>query len=323
MPIFAEPPSIDMTAPTVSSFSPTDEAANIAIASNIIVTFSETVVQGTGSIILKTAAGTTVATYDAASSSNLSISGSTLTINPSADLAYSTGYRLEFATGTVKDLAGNVYAGTTSYNFTTLQTFTGTNSNESFSSGIGNDDINGGQGTDTVLYNINRSNFTVTKNSNGYTVTDNTGAAGTDTLTNIERLQFSDMSLALDINGNAGQSYRLYQAAFNRTPDNGGLKYWIGIMDSGISLQDVSSAFLLSNEFKTLYGASPTNGEFVNRLYSNVLHRAPDQGGYNYWVGLLDNHQINARDTLINFSESNENQLALIGVIQDGIPLYP
>jgi hypothetical protein len=223
----------------------------------------------------------------------------------------------------VKDLAGNVYAGTTSYNFTTLQTFTGTNSNESFSSGIGNDDIDGGQGTDTVLYNINRSNFTITKNSNGYTVTDNTGAAGTDTLTNIERLQFSDMSVALDINGIAGQSYRLYQAAFNRTPDNGGLKYWIGIMDSGISLQDVSSAFLLSNEFKTLYGASPTNGEFVNRLYSNVLHRAPDQGGYNYWVGLLDNHQINARDTLINFSESNENQLALIGVIQDGIPLYP
>jgi pimeloyl-ACP methyl ester carboxylesterase len=183
--------------------------------------------------------------------------------------------------------------------------------------------IVGGAGIDTAIYSGNIANYTLTKTGSSYTIHDKAGADGTDTLTNVERLSFSDMTVALDINGNAGQSYRLYQAAFNRTPDNGGLKYWIGIMDSGTSLQDVSSAFLLSNEFKTLYGANPTTGEFVNRLYSNVLHRAPDQGGYDYWVGLLDNHQITARDSLINFSESDENQLALIGVIQNGIDLYP
>jgi hypothetical protein len=67
---------------------------------------------------LNTAAGVTVSTYSAATSANLSISGSTLTINPTADLGYSTGYSVEFAAGTIKDLAGNSYAGTTSYNFT-------------------------------------------------------------------------------------------------------------------------------------------------------------------------------------------------------------
>ncbi len=109
----------DTTPPTVSTFSPADEATAFAIASNIVLTFSETIAKGTGNIVLKTAAGVTVATYDAATSANLSISGSTLTINPTADLGYSTDYKVEFAAGSIKDLAGNSYAGTTSYNFVT------------------------------------------------------------------------------------------------------------------------------------------------------------------------------------------------------------
>lgn len=107
----------DTTAPTASSFSPADEASAVAIASNIVVTFSENIQRGAGNIVLKTSDGTTVATY-AQGSSNVTISGSTLTINPTADLSYSTGYKVEFASGSVQDLAGNDYAGTTSYNFT-------------------------------------------------------------------------------------------------------------------------------------------------------------------------------------------------------------
>ncbi len=107
----------DTTAPTVSSFSPADEASAVAISSNIVVTFSENIQRGAGNIVLKTAEGTTVATY-AQASSNVTISGSTLTINPTVDLSYSTGYKVEFASGSVQDLAGNDYAGTTSYNFT-------------------------------------------------------------------------------------------------------------------------------------------------------------------------------------------------------------
>jgi cyclophilin family peptidyl-prolyl cis-trans isomerase len=110
----------DTIAPTVTSFSPLDEAAAVPIASDIVVTFSETIQRGVGNIVLKTAAGVAVATYDAASSSNLTFSGNTLTINPTANLGYSTGYAVEFAADTVKDLAGNGYAGVSSYNFTTV-----------------------------------------------------------------------------------------------------------------------------------------------------------------------------------------------------------
>ena len=152
-------------------------------------------------------------------------------------------------------------------------------------------------------------------------MTDKTGADGTDTLTNIERIQFSDMTVALDISGIAGQAYRVYQAAFNRTPDNAGLKYWIGLMDGGYALAGVASGFIASTEFKTLYGSNPTNELLVSKLYDNVLHRTPDEGGYNYWVGLLNTKKIDTISTLINFSESTENQAGVIGVIQNGINL--
>ena len=110
--------SID-TAPFVIAFGPSDEAMAVAIGANVVVTFNEAVQRGTGNIVLKSTDGVVVATYDAATSANLSISGSTLTINPTADLGYSTGYKVEFAAGSIKDIAGNSYAGVSAYNFTT------------------------------------------------------------------------------------------------------------------------------------------------------------------------------------------------------------
>lgn len=111
--------TVDTTAPTVLNFSPADEATGVAVGANIVLTFSEAIARGTGSIVLKTAAGAVVATYDATSSSNLSVAGSVFTLNPTVDLTAGTTYGLEFAAGSVKDLAGNPFAGTTGYNFTT------------------------------------------------------------------------------------------------------------------------------------------------------------------------------------------------------------
>ena len=97
-----------------------DEAGTVAISSDIALTFSETIQRGTGTLTLKTASGAVVETYDAATSVRLSFTGATVTVDPTAPLSGGTAYRLELAAGTVKDLAGNPYAGTTSYNFTTV-----------------------------------------------------------------------------------------------------------------------------------------------------------------------------------------------------------
>jgi Ca2+-binding RTX toxin-like protein len=321
---------VDIIAPTVSTFSPADEATGVGVTSNIILTFSESVVaRNGGTIELMTDyryGHQSVEVFSVSDAARVKISGNVVTIDPSSALLPATGYHLGF-NNALADSAGNAFSYTHGqYNFTTAaavpgKTVPGTTGNDILRGGAGNDSLDGGAGIDTVISSGSRSNYTLTKGASTYTLTDKTGVDGTDTLTNIERLQFSDRTVALDISGTAGQAYRVYQAAFNRTPDNGGLKYWIGLMDGGYTLAGVASGFIASAEFKTLYGSNPTNELFVSKLYDNVLHRAPDTGGYNYWVGLLNTKKIDSISALINFSESPENQAGVIGVIQNGIDL--
>jgi hypothetical protein len=168
-----------------------------------------------------------------------------------------------------------------------------------------------------------RSYFAITKTGASYTVTAKIGPGGTDTIVNIERLIFTDAALALDIDGNAGKAYRLYQAAFDRQPDVTGLGFWIKALDGGTTLQSVASAFVTSTEFQTLYGANLTDGALLTAVYGNVLHRTPDQSGYNWWMGALASGNLTRSQLLIDFSESAENKLQVIGSIQNGIDYVP
>ena len=203
-------------------------------------------------------------------------------------------------------------------------TFIGNSSNNTFVGGGGNDSIDGGAGSDTASFSGNRTAYTVTKNATGWTVRSiGTSGEGTDTLTNIERLKFGDSTIALDTGGVGGQAYRVYQAAFNRTPDAGGLGYWINSMDGGTSLNAVAAGFVASAEFKSVYGTNPTNAQIVAKLYDNVLHRPGETAGVNFWVGELDSHRRSVAEVLAGFSESPENQAGLIGLIGNGFAYTP
>ncbi|MYM70014.1 DUF4214 domain-containing protein [Pseudoduganella sp. FT55W] len=184
--------------------------------------------------------------------------------------------------------------------------------------------MSGGAGLDKVEYQgeTRAANIILRQGDGSYNVT---GATGSDFLSGVERLQFSDAAVALDtgVNEIAGQAYRIYQAAFNRTPDAGGLGFWINGMDHGASLLDVARNFVASDEYKALYGAQPTNAEIVTRYYQNVLHRAPDQGGFNYWTDLMDHKGSSAAEVLANFAQSAENVAALVGVMQNGVSYTP
>jgi len=190
-----------------------------------------------------------------------------------------------------------------------------------FTVGNGKDGIVGGGGTDTVVFSSSYAAYTISKNANG-TITVS-GPDGTDTLARVERLKFGDKSIALDTDGNAGMAYRIYQATFDRTPDKGGLSYWINVLDNGAALNDVAGGFMGSAEFTAMYGAHPTNTAMVTQFYQHALHRAPDQGGLDYWVNLLDTHAATAAAVLSGFSESAENKAQLIGVIQNGMEYTP
>ncbi len=109
---------LDTVAPT-ATFSPADGATNAAAASNIVLTFNEAILKGSGVIEIHTdtATGTLVASYDAATSANITVSGSTLTINPTADLSPGAHYYVTLASGSIEDLAGNHFLGSSDYDF--------------------------------------------------------------------------------------------------------------------------------------------------------------------------------------------------------------
>jgi large repetitive protein len=142
---------LDTVAPSVASFSPLDGASGVDPAANIILNFSEAIQRGTGTIDLRigTATGAISESFNAATSSRLSISGGRLTINPTSNLATNTRYFLTFPAGSLTDRAGNPYAGTTTYDFRTVNAVTGTAANDilSFTSTV--DRLTGLAGADT------------------------------------------------------------------------------------------------------------------------------------------------------------------------------
>lgn len=138
-------------------------------------------------------------------------------------------------------------------------------------------------------------------------------------LIDVERIQFNDISIALDIEGpsSAGAVYRLYQAALGRTPDKEGLGYWIDAMDKGLNLTSMSYFFIESEEFKQNFGSAIDDESFVALLYNNILGRQPEKAGFDYWVDVLQKGHERA-EILPGFSESAENQLRVIGDIEGG-----
>jgi hypothetical protein len=190
--------------------------------------------------------------------------------------------------------------------------------------GPGNDLLIGGTGRDTASYDSKAADFKVTHDAAGWHVADlRTGASdGTDTLQGIERVTFTDAALALDTDGVAAQAYRFYRAAFDRTPDLPGLGFWIGAMDKGSSVQDLAAGFATSKEFNDMYGGA-SNADIVSRLYHNVLHRTPEQAGYDYWLGVLDDKKASLSDVLAAFSDSAENKDAVAELVARGILFTP
>jgi len=199
----------------------------------------------------------------------------------------------------------------------------GSAADERFTATAGSDTIDGKAGFDVVRIGGKHAAYTIARTAGGFTVQETGKAFNTDTLLGIERLAFDDLAVAFDVNGAGGQAYRLYQAAFDRSPDARGIGFWIGFMDRGGALGDVAASFVQSDEFRALYGSAPTNRAVVERIYQNVLHREADAGGLAFWSELLDRKAVTVADVLVGFSESPENQAALIGKIENGFVYAP
>lgn len=197
----------------------------------------------------------------------------------------------------------------------------GTLGNDNFKAIISNQAYDGLSGFDVVTFSGTRAEYVISlKNGLITTIDGQSSRDGIDSYKNIEKLSFQDGSLIYDIANTTDNSlvYRLYQAAFARSPDEDGFRYWNKAKDNGLALDVMADYFRESPEFKLKYGAYLTSQQYVNQLYLNVLGRAGEEAGQNYWVNTLETNKLNQSQVLLGFADSLENKLNIAANIDNG-----
>lgn len=182
----------------------------------------------------------------------------------------------------------------------------------------GNDTLSGGLGVDTAIYNSNRANYTILGTGSGLSVS---GPDGNDKVSGIERFQFADKNIAVDLNAGqaANSTARIIGAAFDAPtiqahPDYVGIG--LNLFDSGRSMLEVAQLVVgvLGN---------PSNEAFVDKVYQNVAGNAPSSAAHDHYVGLLQGSggsftQAELLEIAAN-SEANATNINLIGLQLSGV----
>ena len=86
----------------------------------------------------------------------------------------------------------------------------------------------------------------------------------------------------------------VYQNVLGRAPDTGGRAFWLGQLNGGMTRGEMMIGFSESAE----YQSAIFNETYVTMMYVGMLKRAPDSGGFAFWVGYLDGG--NSGQTLIS-----------------------
>ena len=113
----------DTDAPSITSFYPETGELGASPSTDLSLFFDEDIAFGSGQIeIRKKSDNSVFETFDVSSSSQLSISGDQLTINPNSNLGLDVEYYVTMDNGAIEDLSGNNFAGfldNSSWAFTT------------------------------------------------------------------------------------------------------------------------------------------------------------------------------------------------------------
>jgi hypothetical protein len=195
----------------------------------------------------------------------------------------------------------------------------GTEDDDALFGTTGNDVLDGGHGTDVLYLHANRTEFSVVKTAGGFTVT--SAASGSDSISGVERVQFPDARLALDLDSGqaAGNTVRIIGAALDapaiqQHPDYVGIG--LQLFDAGLSMLQVCE--LVAQQVLRLGDA-----DFVNTVYTNVVGVAPATAERDFFVGLLQGSggaltQGQLLELAAN-SDPNLSQIDFVGLQQTGV----
>jgi hypothetical protein len=177
--------------------------------------------------------------------------------------------------------------------------------------------VDGLAGLDTVYFSNAKASYSIASTSTGWNVSGN-GESGA--LANVERLHFSDISLAVDMTGHAGTVAKLIAAVFGQSylANEQYVGVGLGFADGGMSETAMAGLATSVPLFNALAGGS-SNTAFVNFIYHNLLGTDPSASDLNTYVGMLDSGAHTRADLAVMAAESSYNAAHLVGVMQAGI----
>ena len=108
---------LDIVPPYLQAITPSAYATYISAGTNITLTFTEPVKPSTGNIVITN--GSDTRTIDVTDTTQVTFNGNTVIINPTNDLQAGTSYHVAIENDAMTDEAGNPFAGTSDYTFTT------------------------------------------------------------------------------------------------------------------------------------------------------------------------------------------------------------
>lgn len=209
----------------------------------------------------------------------------------------------------------------------------GTAANDALKGGTGNDTFDGGQGLDTAVYASKLGDYKVAgaTTAGTSTVTDSRPAGigdGTDSLTGVERLSFTDAKLALDlgVTQSGGEAALLLGAVLpGLVAFAPGFRALMGasisFFDQGGSAQAGAALLLDIPIWDILTGRSaPTHTDVARYLLTNVNGVAPDAATLAAAVTALDTEAVHGQ-WLANLAASAAGQahVGLVGLAQSGV----
>ncbi len=108
--------TLDTSPPSISNRNPAINANNVAVKSDVVITFNESI-----SLTDASEVELRLSSNNVEVASSKTVDGQTLTINPNNDLSYSTAYHIFIADGAIQDQANNDFGGIAdlAYGFTT------------------------------------------------------------------------------------------------------------------------------------------------------------------------------------------------------------
>jgi V8-like Glu-specific endopeptidase len=194
---------------------------------------------------------------------------------------------------------------------------------DTITGGGGNDLLDGGEGSDTAVFGGARADYTLTASASAFISFDSAaGRDGTDRLEQVERLQFADGNIALDLGGNAGLVARILGAVFG--PASLANEYYAGVglwhLDHGMAYQG-----LVQLALDVRLGAGAGDAAVVDLLYTNVVGTAPSAEAAAYYLGLIEGGQASQAGLGVFAADAGLNALhiGLAGLASTGLAYEP